>query len=173
MRAMIVGERLEATLHRLDIELRRAEYGKVHTIFGSAAMAMRGLLPRDPGDIDLMVSRVTWANLMARGWEVETPNAGDPPILRLRAPIHVHAFYDWKDEHVHMNPAQVLAEGEQVVIPVQGRATLWRLAPLETLLRHKEEALAWEGEDKITDPGKFDRHRADIEILKEAITLGA
>jgi len=166
---MILSMRLEGALHRLSVELRHVEYGSVHTIFGSAAMAIRGILPRDPGDIDIMLPRVTWAGLMARGWRVETPAAGDPPLLTLDAPIPVHAFYDWNDEHVHMNVEQVLAEGEKRVVSIHGRPIAWRLAPLETLLHHKQEAMAWEGSDKALEPGKFDRHRVDIEILRSEI----
>jgi hypothetical protein len=164
----MISDRLLNTLDVLADELRRAQWRarNDYAIFGSAAMAVRGLLPRDPGDIDLMVARRTWAALMARGWLVETPAAGDPPLLTLRTPIPVHAFFAWNDRHVHMSPAQVRAEAEEVVI-TDGRR--WRCAPLETLLRHKVEALAWEGTKRAVEPGKFDRHRADIEILKAAI----
>lgn len=152
--------KFERTIKHLAHELACVEYGGAHTIFGSAAMALRGILPRDPGDIDVMVSRETWAELMVRGWKVETPAAGDPPLLTLATPIPVHAFYDWNDEHVHMNPATLIEEG----IPVVAFGSVFRLAKLETLLRHKEEALKYGVEHE-----KYDRHVVDSAILRKAI----
>lgn len=150
------------TMFNLYNELNavRGFYGNEYVIFGSTSLIMRGILDREPGDIDMFVSRRVWGKLLTRedsGWNPETPKAGDPPILVNKStPIMIHAFYDWSDPEVDMNVVNLLANPEAI----EYEGFLWNCIPVKEALRHKECAM-----DKGTIG--VQKHIPDIETINK------
>ena len=112
-----------------------------YAIFGSASLVMRGILDRMPGDIDVHFSRKLWGAMLNRPrWFVETPTAGDPPILsNITSSIPIHAFFDWSDRHVAMDVPDLIERAEQ--IEAFGRH--YQVIPVKDALAHKKGALAY------------------------------
>lgn len=126
---------LAHSLHALQREID-AVRPNAYAIFGSTALALRGIIDREPDDIDVMVSRELWGALLPRkGWRVETPNAGDPPILTFDTPNPLHLFFDWSDELVKIDPITLIATAEK-------HGDFW-LATVEEVVRHKEAAYGY------------------------------
>ena len=157
----------ENAIVRLEAELERTARGVVywqadeHAIFGSTALVMRGIIDRKPDDVDVFVSKRVWGSLLARpGWRVETPNAGDPPILCF--PIHaygegscdLHLFFDWSDPMVKIDVPVLLREAERVDF----EGFRFRCASVPEVRRHKVAALSFGSE-------KVQKHRPDIEAI--------
>ena len=145
---------LGATLFNLQQNLVRAGHSLDYVLFGSTPLIMRVILEREPGDVDVFVSKHIWGALLAvEGWEVETPRAGDPPILVAHLPLPTHLFYEWRDEFAYMDAAELIRNAETV--------NGWRCVSVEEALRVKEAA--WEA--------RFDyppvlKHGPDIEKIK-------
>lgn len=154
--------RFELSLMYLARHLRRSSALKLneYCIFGSAALVIRGIIDREPGDIDVFVSKRVWGDLLPQApWKVETPNAGDPPILAFNnLPIRLHLFYDWRDDQVEIDVESLLYgdKGELVTSEQYGS---WRVATVEEVLRHKEAALAY-------GSAAVQKHRPDIEACR-------
>lgn len=148
--------RLLVALAALEDELDAVDGHDEYAIFGSTSLVLRGILEREPGDIDVMVTPRVWGALLPReGWHVKTPNAGDPPILERVGSSRqiIHAFYDWDDIAVWMDPAAVIAGAERL-------SGGFRCASVEEVLRHKREAVAW------LDRLPQNKHRADIDTIQ-------
>lgn len=158
--------RLELALMRLSRALRGAGCLKLadYAIFGSTALILRGIIDREPGDIDVFVSRRAWGLLLADPeWVVETPNAGDPPILSHKGrrgcdDIHLNLFFAWRDDMVEINPLELIwgDAGEMVVSERYGG---WRCATVAEVLRHKEAALSY-------GSAAVQKHRPDIRACR-------
>ena len=146
-------EYLRHELQAIDTYYFDAEWA----IFGSTSLIMRGILNREPGDIDIHLDKRVWGALLSRpGWFVETPKAGDPPILSNEiCPIPIHAFFDWSDENVMMNVPKLISDSE--VIELFGDK--WRVIPVLDALAHKKFALAY-GTDRVQ------KHVPDIEVIE-------
>lgn len=151
------------TMFNLYNELNnvRGFYDNEYVIFGSTSLIMRGILDREPGDIDMFVSKRVWGKLLPRdGWNSETPKAGDPPILvNKTTPIMIHAFYDWSDPEVDMDVPHLLANPESI----EYEGFLWNCIPVREALRHKEHAMA-KGTIGVQ------KHIPDIELINEWLT---
>lgn len=137
--------------------------GHDYAIFGSTAIRLRGIIHRPVGDVDVFVTKVIWGKLLARnGWRVETPRAGDPPILTydlgLDAPIHV--FFDWRDDAVDIDPARLISESERV-----GDT---RVATVREVLRQKYAAYAC-----IEEHPSVAKHRPDILACEDWLSAQA
>ena len=68
---------------------------------GSGAMYLHGLR-EEIGDIDLFVTPGKWGELVEKGWDWETPKAGDPPIAATDIDgidVRLNAFFDWDKRH--------------------------------------------------------------------------
>lgn len=155
----MVATKLDETLASLHRELQNTEVRPGEwVIFGSTSLVLWGVLDRTPGDIDIFVSKRVWGALLAReGWFVETPKAGDPPILSNETTeIPIHAFFDWSDEAVHMDVPYLLGQPHYVY----QFNTYWPVIAVEEALRHKEAALAHGG-------SKVQKHVPDIAIINE------
>lgn len=153
----------EAAVVRLDHELRAVDALNEHAIFGSTAIRMRGIISRDPGDIDVLVSKRAWGLLLARpGWHAETPNAGDPPILAFDTVVPLHLFYEWKDDFVQINAPFSIAHYAETV--EWGGFSLRCVMP-EEILRHKRAALSY-GDLKVQ------KHRPDIAAIEAHLSRG-
>lgn len=132
------------SLGTLGYELSQVDgHGRFdHVIFGSSALAIREIIDRTPDDVDVMVSRRVWGALLPRvGWHVDTPNAGDPPILTYSGTEnHLHLFFDWRDDAVDIDPYHLMATSDYV-----GGAFGFgfNFASVAEVLRHKEAAFAW------------------------------
>lgn len=127
---------LGASLMTLSVELVAVDGIAEYAVFGSTALALRGIIGREPADVDVMVTRRVWGALLARyGWDVLTPAAGDPPILARATIRPLHLFYEWRDDAVEIDPAHLIATAESV------RGV--KLAAVEEVLRHKRSAYAW------------------------------
>lgn len=157
--------RLELALMSLAKHLRNAGCWKLsdYCIFGSTTLILRGIIDREPGDIDVFVSRRAWGALLADpDWVVETPNAGDPPILSHKGAhedsIHLNLFFAWGDDMVEINPLELIwgDAGEQVVSERYGS---WRCATVAEVLRHKEAALSY-------GSAAVQKHRPDIRACR-------
>lgn len=151
---------LRHTLFRMGDEFIAVGEVHEHAIFGSTSLVLNGALNREPGDIDVFVSRRVWGALLARheeGWFVETPNAGDPPILSNENwEIPVHLFYDWRDEKLDIDVDRMLFDAR----PSEEDAA-WRVIPVKEALRHKEEAFRWAEYDPSVN-----KHGPDIVKIK-------
>jgi hypothetical protein len=158
---MPLSDDLRDSLRRLYRELGvGACWPQEYVIFGSASLAIRGILEREPGDIDMFVSKRLWGRLLPRdGWFTETPKAGDPPILTLNTPIPVHAFYDWSDPWVGMDVERLLKTGERFKAKELNSA--WQLVPIEEARRAKAHAIA------NVDNAKAEIHKQDIRLIDE------
>jgi hypothetical protein len=152
-KSMTIPQALEITLKELKWELhsvgaRQDEY----VLFGSTPLIMRGIIDREPGDVDIFVTRRVWGALLGRaGWEVETPAAGDPPILVFQPMLGipaVNAFFDWTKSKPHVNVERCFATATEV----DG----WMCASTEEILIHKEEATE-----------RVEKHLADIEAIRK------
>lgn len=159
----MISDALSQSLGELRHELIMVDGLRSYAIFGSTALILRGILNRDPGDIDVFVSRPTWAKLFARAgmWDVETPRAGDPPLLVDRnARIPIHVFYDWRDEAVAINVSEVLTTAEVV-------GYTWKCATVWEVLRQKEAAY------RVVDRyPKVAKHLPDIEACRRFLDPG-
>lgn len=145
--------RLQETLDIIKLCLSWAEaMPDEWTIFGSTSLVLRGILDREPGDIDMFVSRRVWGQWLAMDdWYVETPKAGDPPILTNGVtPIPVHAFFAWENEHCGMDVSELLRTSETV--------NGFRCIPVCDALNHKKFALA--GNPELT------KHAPDIAMIE-------
>ena len=150
---------LDQALGLLGRELFDVNAGDEYAIFGSTTLVLRGVVDRGVGDVDVMVTRRVWGALLARpGWDVLTPNAGDPPILVREAATPLHLFYDWNDVALWMNPAVVIAEADVV----EG----FRCASLQEVLRHKREVIAW------LDTPPQNKHRPDAIAIEAFMREG-
>lgn len=149
---------LAASLGRLQREIRPFHGEREYVIFGSTSLVLRGILDREPGDVDVHLSRRLWGALLANEeWFVETPKAGDPPILsNEQSPIPIHGFYAWSDPAVRMNVPDLIARAE--VVKVYGMP--WRVVPVQDALEHKIHALT-------KGSGAVQKHIPDIEIIEE------
>jgi hypothetical protein len=131
---------LRISLFTLTRELRQGKaFDHEYAIFGSTALILRDIIHREPGDIDVFVTRRLWGTLLARpGWVVETPAAGDPPILSYKAtPLDLNLFFDWRDEMVSIDVDELLSEAESV----DYTGMIFRCATVEEVLRQKHAAL--------------------------------
>lgn len=155
---MTETRKLADTVEELDrqIQLAYPFAERDYLIFGSAQLVMRDILDREPGDIDTFMTRKLWGRLLANeDWHVETPKAGDPPILvNDNTPITIHAFFDWANPYAHMDVAKELEMKEYIwwnhwVYPVM---------PVTEALRIKEAAAYLGGHEK---------HLPDIDVIKE------
>lgn len=149
--------KLNDTLGYLWNELDEIGGLKEYVIFGSTGLIMRGILDRVPGDIDMFVTKKVWGALLARkDWHVETPKAGDPPILvNNQTPIMIHAFFDWSDEAADMDVPLLLDTKQWIWY----RNWAYSVVTVEEALRVKELAIA--------NGAKADKHIPDVEIIKE------
>lgn len=126
---------LRDSMDALAHELAAVKGWQEHAVFGSTALSVRRIIEREPDDIDVMVSRRVWGELLPReGWHVETPNAGDPPILTLDTPNPLHLFFDWRDDAVQIDPLFLILTAERLID--------LRYATVEEVLRHKRAAYA-------------------------------
>lgn len=151
---------LEIALMNLRRELRNTSAHKLgdYAIFGSTALILRGIINRAPGDIDVFVSRRVWGALLPdRRWWVETPNAGDPPILSLKSEINLNLFFAWRDDMVDIDATKLIEKDSELV--TSERYGSWRCATVEEVLRHKEAALSC-GSPAVQ------KHRPDIEACR-------
>jgi len=148
---------LQKTLRRLKSEIAAVDGLDEYTIFGSSALILRKIVDREPGDLDVMTTKRVWGNLLPRkGWEVETPKAGDPPMLaRHDWPVLVNVFFDWSSPAAEIDPDYLLATSEEV--------NGVRLASVDEVLRHKEEAAAY--------GTKVRKHKADIRKIEEHMAV--
>jgi hypothetical protein len=108
---------------------------KEYVLFGSLPLILRGILWRDPHDIDVFVTKRVWGALLAREdtWHVETPDAGNPPILVSdKWNIPVHLFYEWAGADDDIEAAESIQQPDIV----DG----WRCVSVSTALRMKEAA---------------------------------
>lgn len=129
-------------------------------IFGSASLLIRGVLDREPSDIDVFVSRRVWGALLARpDWHVETPKAGDPPILvNDTTTTAIHLFYDWSDRYVDIDvPDLVSRSSSRYSIDAEH---WFMVIPVEDALLHKKMALRYGSE-------KVQKHIPDIAVIEE------
>lgn len=149
---------LDETLFYLATEIARNYRLKDYALFGSTSLVLNGVLDREPGDIDILTTRRLWGKLLrSHEWHVETPKAGDPPILvNDTMPIIIHAFFDWSDRYVVMDVPRLIRTAN-VVDTKYGE---WRVIPVEEALRHKKAALAYSSK-------KVDKHIPDIEIIED------
>jgi len=132
---MEMGFNLRYSIATLLFELATVAGLGEYVIFGSTALRARNIITRTPDDIDVIVTRRVWGALLGRGeWRVETPNAGDPPILTLDTPHPLHLFFDWRDDAVYIDPMYLLVTAEH--------ALDLRVATVEEVLRHKRAAYA-------------------------------
>lgn len=150
--------RLAETLEKLrtQIELAFPFADREYVIFGSTSLAIRGIIDREPGDIDIFMTQKLWGSLLANDdWHIETPKANDPPILvNDTTPIMIHSFFDWSNEFCKMNVQELLDNKEWVwydhwVYPV---------VTVTEALRVKEAAAFLGGHQK---------HLPDIEVIKK------
>ena len=131
-------------------------------LLGSANLYVRGIIDRVPGDVDVMVSKRVWGDLLARPrWHWETPDAGNPPMLvaPLAFGIKASLFMDWKDDYVAIDIPQCLAQAE----PVEWEGNIWPcVSPME-VRRHKLAA--------ITYPlnSKREIHLKDIRAIEDFV----
>lgn len=156
--------RLEQALHLLARELRNAGCHKLidYCIFGSTALILRGIIDREPGDIDVFVSRRAWGAVLENPeWVVATPKAGDPPILshkgRHEDSVHLNLFFAWRDDQVEIHPEELIW-GESGEMVYTERFGAWRCATVDEVLRHKVAAL------KHGSP-QVQKHRPDIRAI--------
>jgi len=153
----MIPESLRVTLQELRFELEAVGTAwDEYVLFGSTPLILRGVIDREPGDVDIFVTRRVWGALLARdGWSVETPKAGDPPILvYIPEPgigPAVNAFFDWTADKPHVRPENCFASATLV----EEGNEVWMCASNEEILAHKEGALA-------------QKHINDIAAIKEA-----
>jgi hypothetical protein len=108
----------------------------------------------------VIVSRRVWGALLSRpGWFVETPNAGDPPILSRLCDNDLHLFFEWRDDYVAIDPEFVLQTRECV-------DDLW-VASVEEVLRHKRAAYT-----ALDLFPKVAKHAPDIEACERWLERG-
>jgi hypothetical protein len=153
---------LRSSLSVLEHEIATTKGWLEHAVFGSTALVLRNIISRTPDDIDVMVTRRVWGELLARewvGWRVETPNAGDPPILTLDTTHPLHLFFDWRDDAVDINPVTLLLTAES---GGYGPHMSLRLAAVEEILRQKEAAYAC-----LETHPSVAKHAPDIEACKQ------
>lgn len=129
------------------------------TLFGSTSLLVNGVLDREPGDIDVFVNRRVWGELLSHelDWHVETPNAGDPPILVSNdIPITIHLFYDWSDKYVEMDVPDLIRRSY-----FAKKGLKWyRVIPVEDALEHKKQAMKY-GSKAVQ------KHIPDIAIIEK------
>jgi hypothetical protein len=124
---------IQQSLQLLIEEVESVDGAGEYAIFGSTVLRMRGIIDREPDDIDVIVTRRVWGALLARDeWFVETPSAGDPPILTRECGNDLHLFFAWRDDYVAIDPEFVLATADLVDGVVY--------CSVEEVLRHKRAA---------------------------------
>lgn len=146
---------IEESLALLTHEVDRVDGDGDYAVFGSTALKLRGIIDREPDDVDVIVTRRVWGALLARkGWEVETPNAGDPPILTRKCGNDLHLFFAWRDDYVAIDPDYMMLTSERV-------DGIW-VCSVEEVLRHKRAAYtALEFFPKVA------KHAPDIEACEQ------
>jgi hypothetical protein len=146
---------LEATLFNLGANFDVSEAWSEHVLFGSTPLIMRGILDREPGDVDVFVTKRVWGRLLSRpGWDWLTPQENHPPILVAHLPLETHLFFEWRDPACEMDAEELIRTAEHL-----GN---WRCVSVEEALRVKEDAYAWLARDP-----KVAKHGPDIEIIKQ------
>lgn len=126
---------LSYSLALLAHEIEAVGGEQEYAIFGSTAIALRGIISREPDDIDVFVTKRVWGALLDRpGWQVETPNAGDPPILTRPCSNDLNLFFGWRDDAVEIDPVYLMETAQRV----DGL----RVATVEEVVRHKRAAYA-------------------------------
>lgn len=160
---MAVSDHFLFSLTRLRHELRQVEANDEYAIFGSASLLIRGIISRDPGDIDVLVSPRVWGQLLPRpGWIWETPNTGDPPILSWPSTnIPLHLFFDWRDPWLEINVTESIEAGESVYSWLDGE--YWRCVPKDEVRRHKVDVI------RYPDNAKRKMHEEDIAAIDRHI----
>lgn len=140
------------------LELLRRELDAVgatddeYVIFGSTVLYLHGIIEREPGDVDVFVSKRVWGLLLPRkGWRVLVPAAGDPPILNRRSEPELNLFFDWHKRDKWMNPSDVFASATEI----DG----YMLASVDEVMKHKVEA----AENQLS---KVQKHLDDIESVR-------
>jgi hypothetical protein len=152
---------LQMDLDRTDEHGR--EWRDEVAMFGSASLVLRGIIDRQPGDIDLLVTRRVWGRLLDRpGWEALTPRADDPPYLcrLLEGGIPASVFYAWRDPWLQINVEDEINEREQVLTEL-GKP--WPCVPIYNVRRHKMQAISYPLN------WKRDTHRADIMAIERTL----
>jgi hypothetical protein len=84
-------------------------------LFGSSTLYLHGL--RDEiGDVDMFVTPFLFDTLLLRGWELQTPAVGDPPLLEYDPPWQppAHAFSGWKKRGYPIYPQELIRDPEFV-----------------------------------------------------------
>lgn len=131
-----------------------------YCIFGSVSLKIRGIIDRPIDDVDVAVSKAAWGRIFAArpGWIVETPNQFDPPILTFPMSHPLHLFYEWADDRVTIDIPK-LVENAEIVDGI-------RVAPIEEVLRHKNEALSY-------GTRAVQKHVPDIAAIERFLALPA
>lgn len=145
-----MNAKLAQTLKFFNDELMHVQAIDEYVIFGSTSLILQGVIDREPGDVDVILSKRAWGALLGReAWTWNTPEAHDPPILTsYAAPITINGFFDWRNDRVDLNVDRLLhikqSRGGFYVIPV------------EDALRHKVAAI--HGYDPRTEKYKIHEH---------------
>lgn len=144
---------------RLATEMKLVDItSDAYAIFGSASFVMRGILSREPKDIDVLVEKWVWARLFTRRhWSVLTPTVGDPPILMLPTTIPVHVFYDWRDNHVNIDVAKCIS----LAAPVFFVSRLFQCVRVSDGMDHKRQTIAG-----YPDHPKVPQHKDDLDQIE-------
>lgn len=152
----------------LEYEMRAVDAASHEwALFGSSSLFVRGIITREPNDIDVMVSRRVWGEALAHRarWDWRTPNAGDPPILDTSLMgKRIDLFFFWRDDHVHIDIQEELKTAEDV----QWEGIRLRCTRVENVIAHKEGALTWPREQWEANDllWKMENHRSDIEACR-------
>lgn len=86
-----------------------------HVIFASTALKLRGIIERDPGDIDVMVTKEVWGKLLPRpGWKFKTPKSGHPPILRYKGETSIDTWFAWENKYSKIDIDELFARAEWI-----------------------------------------------------------
>jgi hypothetical protein len=158
----MISDAFYMALTILEHELRWSEARTDEAcIFGSASLVMRGVIDREPGDIDVFVSRRVWGILLAHGWGWETPDAGNPPMLiRTVAGKKICLWFDWSDPWLSIDVTALLREHDHVEFD----GSIWPLVPLSEAKRHKQEAI------RYPHNSKRKLHEEDIAAIDKVLT---
>lgn len=159
---MALSDRMCMALTILEHELKMVEHRTEYAIFGSSSLAMRGIIHREPDDIDVMVSKRIWGGLLNRPrWTWETPNAGDPPMLiTIASAVKICLWFDWNDPWLRIDVEREIRTAE--VVDVDGIGLFW-LTRLENVKRHKLDAI------RYPDNSKRVTHLADVDAIDRAL----
>lgn len=157
------SEGLSRSLSILRMEMDEVDwtYNSQYAIFGSASLVIQGVLQREPGDIDVMMTRRLWGTILAErpDWQVETPKAGDPPMLVYNSsPIHISAFFDWSSLYVDMDMPHLISTAETVKYLDRN----YKVIPVQAAWAHKRDALKFSTKE-------VQKHVPDIQAIEEWI----